>query len=240
MNLVNVGKTYGVLRHVHSEIRIEYELYEISDQSVGILTAARLSIGDGLIIESHKHGSVPLMVLADAGPANELTGNRHRYRLICLQSELELSRLLEIDASFDRFRSAHNGQALQFARFSLDGSLDVLTKTFGSMEAYRLQGIDISKTGMLLCAKNSWDVAPFIEQTLLELKLDIGHKYTAKPLEPLGKVVRCFCKGKMLEKVRYYAIQFTDFGQGDTLEWEQLISQIETNSIDKARSQLAA
>ena len=89
----------------------------------------------------------------------------------------------------------------------------------------------MSRTGVLLCAPKPYGVIPFIEQTLLEIKLDLGTSWSNKPIEPLAKVVRYFTKGSGDGLMRFYGVRFVEFSHKDSEHWDSVLRNVEKASL---------
>ena len=236
MSLVNLDKSLGYLRSPISDEIIEYEPFEFSAHSLGIISPLDLEPGAFVIMDTHHSGRVPFNILGKAKDNQGLW----RYRLTCPEKDLDLSKVLEIDPNSGRIKFERTGNNLQYARFILNPKIYVESKTFGSSDTYMLEGVDISRTGMLLCSPKPWGSIPFIENTLLEIKLDMGKRYCSQPLTPLGKVVRKFTEGMAEELSRYYAVRFVDFSPAEQASWADMMTLIESASENEGLSKIAA
>ncbi|NRA66272.1 MAG: PilZ domain-containing protein [Pseudobacteriovorax sp.] len=235
MTLVNLDKSLGPLRTQGSRDLIAYEAFEFSRSIIGILTGSELAIGTKLSLDSHRNGELLFEVVH-----SQNTGNLFRHRLICRTLNLDLADILDIDPNNGKIRYERRENRLQYARFGPVQKIIVQTKTFGAISYYHLETVDISRTGLLLSAPAHSCYIPFIEQTLLELKVDLSGEISQIPLEPLAKVVRRYTKGVGAHSRRYYGVKFVEFSQDDMQAWRDVIAGIEESCLDHSVTPVAA
>ena len=234
MSLVNLDKTLGHIRSEATEQLIEYEPFEFANHSLGILSPEVLELGSHLVLETHHNQQLVFTVLEkEVDEAHRL----FRYRIFSDDKEIDLSDSLEIDPKTGRLKLDRAGNYLQNARFEPVDSLKVELKTFGSSTPFRLETIDMSKTGMLVCAAKPCGIIPFSENTLLELNLSLSNGVT---LRPLAKVIRCFREGREPKVTKYYALQFVDFVPEEYSDWLQHLENLELARIERAKMAAAA
>ncbi len=225
MSIVNLDKSLGSLRCVASNELIEYEPYEFSQRCIGILSPIPMVLGSVLVLDSHRNGDLCFKI------ANkQRQGDLFRYRLV-LDMDGNLAKQLDIDTRSGKLKYERQNNRLQYARFTIEPQFYVYTRTFGSTDNYVLKGVDVSKSGILLCAPKPYGVIPFIEQTLLEIKLDLGSKLSSQSIEPLGKVVRIYSEGLGNQRIKYIGVKFVDFASNDWEAWNKALETIEKTSI---------
>ncbi|SMF40639.1 PilZ domain-containing protein [Pseudobacteriovorax antillogorgiicola] len=237
MSLVNLDKSLGNMRGAISDEVIEYEPFEFSTFSLGIISPENMIEGTHVVMETHRSGRILFQVIAKSHHQHK---KLYRYRLTCVDKDVDLSRVLEIDPRSGRIKFERLGSHLQYARFIMNPRIHVQSKTFGSADSYLLEGVDISKTGMLLCSPHPFGTIPFIDNTLLEVRLDTDRTFSAQPLQSLCKVVRHYQEGVRDTATRYYAVRFVEFTHDEQVAWDHLISNIEHTAISSAKVSLAA
>ena len=103
------------------------------------------------------------------------------------------------------------------ARFDFEDMI-VDTKTIGTNLCYSLRTINISKTGMLLSWNSSVKV-PFIENTIIELKVDTTRQHLSFPVDCLGKVVRRIDHGA--DPATDFGVHIVQMEAEDRLRWDK-------------------
>lgn len=110
-------------------------------------------------------------------------------------------------------------------RFSLGHDLIVTARTIGTSLSYKLATDDVSKSGLLL----SWDYntkVPFIENTLIEMDVDVEGSWLQKPLHCIGKIVRHQPSGDVVK----FGVAIVQMDQKSFIQWDMCLREIEESS----------
>lgn len=234
MGILNFDRSLGNLTCKGTQKLIDYEPYEFSQHCIGILSPNPLAVGNFVFLESLRSGLLNFRVAA-----KQRQGDLFRYRLV-LDTQESLENILDIDPRSGKLKYEREGNRLQYARFSIEPQIYVYTKTFGSADHYVLKGVDVSKSGILLCAPVVYGTIPFIEHTLLEVKLNLGNHFISESVEPLGKVVRIYSEGYGHKRVKYLGVKFVEFESQDLAVWNKALENIEKSFIESDSSHIAA
>ncbi len=207
------------LRLTATNAPLQYELYEVSACTVGILTVENLSNRDYLVMEAEGR-RIPLRVSeilpsyrAEIGPVVK------RYRLTCLDCLMELDRLLTLPESSERI--------LQFPRCPVTPKVYVEARWPGREQVELLESVDISRSGLLLRIVKADDHAHLPKNATLPLRLDVARLWLPETLQPLGRIVRVFNSHEEFKTFTLIAIELIDFPAQDALHWNQLLRRIE-------------
>lgn len=203
-NLVTQSVGFGMMLVEGSEQSVNYALYEVSNQNIGIISSDNLELGTRVTIEYRDHMRIPMVVHQEI-PAWNLPEGFKRFRLISLDTSVNFEALLP-ESNHRKFSlSSRHHFHVRFVRFATDIPTLVDAKTFGAQQAYTLKTINISKSGFLLASPPGFGV-PFNEATLLELTIHLDQGYLVRCL---GKVIRC--EYDFEHKLKRYGIVLTDF-----------------------------
>lgn len=216
----------GRLKRSKNEEFIEYQPFEVSKLSLGVISAIPLEINETLLLETHV-GKAELIVAEDVGSVGE-TYDHHRYRLAAKDGLTDIERIF-IQTGCQR-KLALSDKGMQFSRFR-DSRVRVRAKTFGSRDRYGLTTINISKSGLLMRAP-ARDRVPFIVNTLLEIELD-APDILGRPVVALAKVTRAALSGNRGERQCEFGVQFIEFNEEGMEAWKSAINDIEVHAQEK-------
>lgn len=188
--------SFGIGRLFISEIAtpFEFQPYEVSAKYLGLIIASSfvtLAKNNQIFIEL-KDRKVPLKIDSFHSMESDSIG-LVRVKFEGLDPSINLEQTLINYEQFNKI-GPKNQNYIQSARFSLDNPIVAVGKTFGSVLGYPLAVENISKSGLLLCTDNKIK-APFIVNTLLELKLLSDQNLLDSPVNCLAKVVRIHTRG---------------------------------------------
>ncbi len=207
------------LRLTATNASLQYELYEVSACTVGILTIENLSCRDYLVMEAEGR-RIPLRVseiLPSYRPA--IGPVVKRYRLTCLDCLMELDRLLTLPESSERI--------LQFPRCPVTPKVYVEARWPGRDQVELLESVDISRSGLLLRIVKADDHAHLPINAAFPLRLDVARLWLPETLQPLGRIVRVFDSHEEFKTFTFIAIELLDFPAQDAQHWNQLLRRIE-------------
>lgn len=203
-SLVTQSVGFGMMLVEGTEQSVNYALYEVSNQNIGIISSDDLEIGTRVSIEYRDHLRIPMIVHQKISSQNLPDGYK-RFRLISLDSSVNFEALLP-EANHRKFSiSTRHHFHVRFVRFATDIPTLVDAKTFGAQQAYTLKTLNISKSGFLLASPPGFGV-PFNEATLLELTIRLEQ---GQIVRCLGKVIRCEYDFEL--KLKRYGINLSDF-----------------------------
>ena len=219
--IVAVPPAFGVLRDPTNEQSLDYELYEIASQNLGILSSHSLSPGDRLELELEST-RIPVIVHQIAGLHDRELG-LHRYRLFTPEAHVNFESYFPEQRL--RSYSGHPKTTVRYARFpsSVLAPL-ILANTFGAGQTYKLKALNASRSGMLLEACPGSD-APFREGTLLEIKIQ---RSPIETIACLAKVVRCEYNHE--NSNRRYGVTLTDIPNEQREQFQSFIEYLETEA----------
>jgi hypothetical protein len=214
---------YGLGQMVDSEQNhiISYQPFEVARHSLGIVASEHLNVGSKLTLIS-AIGPIELVVRKES-PC-ELSGLR-RYRAVPVDLDHDIERLFVRSGCYKRLALAQS--RIQSARYEVKPAIELQAKTFGTPDYYKFETINISKSGTLV--KNINYRAPFINNTILEIVLDVGFDgLVPKKVHCLGKVVRTLRDNKLLEpSTQEYGIKLFDFSESDFNLWKDALHEVE-------------
>lgn len=207
------------LRLTATNAPLDYQLYEVSACTVGILTPENLSSRDYLVMEAEGR-RIPLRVSEilpsfrpPFGPVVK------RYRLTCPDCLMELDRLLIPEASSER--------SLQFPRCPVNPKVYVEARWPGREQVDLLESVDISRSGLLLRLVKGDDHAQLPKNAAIPLRLDVARLWLPETLQPLGRIVRVFDSYDDFKTFTSIAMELIDFPAQDAVHWNQLLRRIE-------------
>lgn len=200
---------------------IEYQPYEVSRMSLGIVAAPGLREGQPLVLESN--GQKADLVVELAGIQADILGNV-RYHLAVKGAGVDLERLFA--QSGCQRKLALVEKSIQCARFDTPQmGIRVQAKTFGARDRYGLMSLNVSKTGLLMSA-NPGDRVPFIVNTLLEVQLE-APAWLKEPVTGLAKVIRHTTRTASGERRIEFGIRFIEFNEEGMDLWKNALNHIE-------------
>ncbi len=219
-NLVTQSVGFGMMIVEGWENSVNYALYEVSNQNIGIISSDPLELGMRVIIEFRENMQIPMVVHQNI-PSYNLPEGFKRYRLISLESTVNFENLLP-ESNHRKFSlSTRHHYHVRFVRFSTEIPTLIDAKTFGAGQIYTLKTINISKSGFLLASPPGFGV-PFNEATLLELNIKLAQ---GQQVKCLGKVVRC--EYDFEHKYKRYGINISDFHDDSRELYYSYIDDIE-------------
>lgn len=207
------------LRITATNAPLQYQFYEVSACTVGILTLENLSSRDYLVMEAEGR-RIPLRVSEilpsfrpPIGPVVK------RYRLSCPDCLMELDRLLIPSVSSERI--------LQFPRCPVTPKVYVEARWPGCEQVELLESVDISRSGLLLRIVKGDDHSQLSKSAAFPLRLDVAHLWLPETLQPLGRIVRVFDSYEEFKTFTYIAVELIDLSAQDAVHWNQLLRRIE-------------
>jgi hypothetical protein len=222
---------FGLGRLISEERKAEvhYQPYEVSQHRLGIVAPRNCLKCDEHLVLKTSFGDVPFIV-------EEVNEKDHpfglvRYRLHCPVKKVSVEDVFRKSGCEQYFTGSSSGGSIQRTRFKIDPSIVVKAKTFGTRIAHDFHTINISKSGFLLASGHNVKV-PFIQNTLLELALEVDGFWIKEPVNCLGKVVRCLeLRDARNESIKHYGIRITEMSGKDEQVWEKTLSRIEENPL---------
>lgn len=183
--------SYGVGKLFVSNNSTSYEFqpYEVSGKQLGLIVLNSfiyLAQNNEIYLVSNNKKIYLKLASYEAISNGKLGLIRAKFN--CLDPEINFEKNL---MSYDLInKMGSNGlKAIQSARFSLENPIATQARTFGSVYSYSLRIENISKSGLLL-STNKKNKAPFIVNTLLEIKFVGDDKIILDPFDCLAKVMR--------------------------------------------------
>lgn len=213
----------GVLRLTATNQALEYRAFELSSCTLGIIAQQPLSPKDYLMLENPGL-RIPLRVIDSArGNAAE---SDHRYRLMCLDSNLQLDQVCL------RHQGGSSKASFQYARFSLQPKLYVEVKNLLTHTTQLMETVNISRTGMLLKTQASQaSLRDFALNSQVWTRLDIGHLWLPQTLEPRAQVVRTYLDKVAGQTYGFLGLQFISFTGPEATLWNELLSRLERSEL---------
>lgn len=199
---------------------VEYQPYEVSRMSLGIVAAPGLQEGQALVLESN--GQKVELAVELAGLQGDVLGNV-RYHLGVKGVGSDLERLFAQSGCQRKLALVEKN--IQCARFDAIDGIKVQAKTFGARDRYGLTSLNVSKTGLLMAAHAS-DRVPFIVNTLLEVRLE-APSWLKEPVTGLAKVIRHTTRTASGEKRVEFGIRFIEFNEEGMDLWKNALNHIE-------------
>lgn len=201
---------------------LEYQPYEVSKLSLGIIGQQGLTEGSRVVLDTQL-GRIELEV-EGAIAAPEPNGVT-RYRLTTHDPRVDMERVFTQSGCHRKL--AMSDRKIQCARFEVQPSITVRARTFGARDHYALHGVNISKSGLLMLA-DARDRVPFIVNTLLEVQLE-GSNWLREPVSCLAKVVRNEMRTEDGKRQQEFGIKFIEFSDHGMEVWKDAIANIEFN-----------
>lgn len=227
------GTINALLLRSDGTAALECSGVDVLRQELGVTSPESLSVGEQLLLKVAER-ELPLQVTwRDDGQGH--AGNK--YGLSTMSDDASLERFL-----FERSSSSGRAGLLDYSVLSLNGCraraarypvgslAQVRIRTFGTMVEYRFTPDNISRSGMLLWPSRGTEVAPFKENSLLEIKVIPQEK--SYSIEGVAKVVRIL-KHPSDARLVGYGIQLTDFEAEDEKRWLTFIELIEAMSMGR-------
>ncbi|HYX35682.1 MAG TPA: hypothetical protein VE954_21510 [Oligoflexus sp.] len=207
------------LRWIATNAPLNYQLYEVSACTVGILTSENLSSHDYLVMEAEGR-RIPLRVAEILPPVRPDQGPMiKRYRLSCLDCLMELDRLLAPDASSER--------RLQFPRCPVNPRIYVEARWPGREHLEMLESVDISRSGLLLRSVQGSNYVSMPNDTAFPLRLDVARLWLPESVQPLARIVRTYQAYEEFKTFSYIAVQLIDWSSREADTWNRLLRRIE-------------
>lgn len=201
----------------------EYQPFEVSKLSLGIIGQPGLSQGSRVVLDTQM-GRIELEVEGAVATAADSAGLA-RYRLTTHDPRIDMERVFAQSGCHRKL--AMSDRRIQCARFEVQPNLTVRARTFGARDHYSLNSVNISKSGLLMHA-DARDRVPFIVNTLLEVQLE-GGNWLREPVSCLAKVVRNEVTQHDGKRVHEFGIKFIEFSDHGMEVWKDAITNIEFN-----------
>jgi len=228
----------GRLCLANSEDEIEYQPFEVSRTSLGIIARPGLEVGSRVALQSIV-GPVEFEVIDQSRKG--VVADQERYFLnLADRREVDVEAVFSQSGCYERIANlksqAEVAGLMQFrnARFTKGPPLSVVARTFGTPYKYYFVTKNLSKSGVLLEA-NREVVAPFQINTLLEVTLDLDCTWLKAPLTCLAKVVRRSADPDTTSKGPCFGIHFIEFGEETQRQWRALIDVADQVQLEVAR-----
>jgi hypothetical protein len=218
LSIQSIG--FGLLSAEGGDRSIDYSLYEVSHQNIGIISNERLEVGQRLSIDHRDNFHIPLVVHQIVEKRNLPPGYR-RYRLISLNPDINFEQMLPESNHRKVSFIARHDYRVRFARFITEVPIAVDAKTFGGNRSYLMKTINVSKSGFLLASAQGLTV-PFHETTLLELKIILDEE---PGIPCLGKVIRY--EVDFEHRVKLYGVTISEISPDDRERYSSLVEDIE-------------
>lgn len=218
----------GRLVEAGSTAEVEYQPFEVSRASLGIIAKAGHSIGKTLQLESI-HGCVDLEI-ADRSNRG-VPAERERYHLLARDyDQVDLEGIFTASGCYDRISHlkavGDQSTAAQFrnSRFDKGPNLTVVAQTFGTSYRYHFKSQDISRSGMLIVCEREC-LVPFNSSTLLELVIDPQGEWLKAPLACIAKVIRrsSTIDQKTGSSRSCFGIHFVELSEESQKTWRSIV-----------------
>lgn len=212
----------GTMYRAADQRVLEYQPYEVSKLSLGIIGQQGLTEGSRVLLDT-QIGRIELEVegaVAAPDPSGMI-----RYRLTTHDPRVDMERVFTQSGCHRKL--AMSDRKIQCARFEVSPNITVHARTFGARDNYILNGVNISKSGLLMIA-DARDRVPFIINTLLEVQLE-GNNWLREPVSCLAKVVRNEVYTEDGRRQHEFGIKFIEFSDHGMEVWKDAITNIEFN-----------
>jgi hypothetical protein len=104
--------------------------------------------------------------------------------------------------------------------------LEVESRTIGTAAAYKLETLDVSRSGLLLSWQREMKV-PFIINTIIEMTIDPHSTCLTEPVACLGKVVRREQTDADGHTTTHLGVQIVQIDNNDLNAWEGCLTELE-------------
>lgn len=111
-------------------------------------------------------------------------------------------------------------------RIGVTQSVDVESRTLGTLMTYNMSTGNVSRSGLLLQVGTNRKV-PYLVNTIVELTVDKDCQMFDRPVSCLGKVVRVTLDG---ERRPQYGVQIIQLDGDDLSVWEKGVNELESSS----------
>lgn len=219
----------GALRRIATNQELDYQPFELSSSTLGIISRDTLSTLDYLVLE-HPEQRIPLRVMSPPQDSEAFPGlaSSQRYRLICLDPDLQLDTL--ILRSQSQGQGPHPTLALQYARFVLQPKLYVEAWHPISQAMAMFEALNISRSGILLRSNGpGFQIEPYICRGEMELKLDVARLWLPQVIKAKCQIVRVYTERQGNQLHTCLGVQFMHFDPSAARMWHELLTRLEKN-----------
>lgn len=213
----------GTMYRATDQRVLEYQPFEVSKLSLGIIGQQGLSEGSRVVLNTQM-GRIELEVEGAVAASSDPLGVA-RYRLTTHDPRIDIERVFTQSGCHRKLAMAD--RRIQCARFEVSPNITVRARTFGAREHYTLNGVNISKSGLLMLG-DARDRVPFIVNTLLEIQLE-GNNWLREPVSCLAKVVRNEVHAEDGRRQQEFGIKFIEFSDHGMEVWKDALANIEFN-----------
>ena len=113
-----------------------------------------------------------------------------------------------------------------------DQSWNIAIKTMGTKQAFPLQALNVSRSGLLVQADGKNNGVPFRDRTLVELTIEPDGQHLRTRVHAMGKVVRFFSpNGIEREQI---GIQLIEVEEQEM--WDGMLTRLESESTAASAS----
>lgn len=220
----------GQLVKMDGGATLSYQPYEVSRRHLGILSDDELSEGDQLYLKVHKGRPIPFSVFRIS--TEKQTGLK-RYLLACREDQMDIEQVFIYSGCMKKLEVLTR-RKIQSTRYETDPTINCEVSTFGSSTFSRLSTVDISKSGMLLEVQGG--NAPFIQNTLLEIRMLDKGGWLDQSLQCLGKVVRSYHEhqlGGSGKGTKFFGVRLVELESKGASIWHDVLITLSDRAISK-------